>query len=125
MIMTSYAFQPTVLASMPKIPFSTLPRVRAPWAEFAFGIAAQTLIVASIVWARMLYPSVVVAPEHNFRSVLLVSTPQPVNLLPQPPLVLQRPALIARLDPPESLMHLPARQPKVAIRPRIDTDEDE
>jgi TonB family protein len=107
---------------MPKSPFSTLPQARAPWAEFAFGIAAQTLIVGSIVWARMLYPAVVVAPEHNFRSVLLVSTPQPVNLQPQPPLILQHPAVIAHLDPPESALRLPARQPRTAIRPRIEDE---
>lgn len=105
---------------MPKMPFSTLPKVRAPWAEFAFGIAAQTLIVGSIVWARMLFPSVAVAPEHNFRSVLLVSTPQPVNLHPQPPLILRQPTVIAHLDPPESVLHLPAQQPKTVIKPRIE-----
>jgi len=118
--MTSYAFQPTVLAAMPKIPFSTLPKVRAPWAEFAFGIAAQTLIVGSIVWARILFPSVAVAPEHNFRSVLLVSTPQPVNLQPQPPLILRQPTVIAHLDPPESVLRLPAQQPKTVIKARIE-----
>jgi TonB family protein len=120
--MTSYAFQPTVLASIPESAFSTLPRVRAPWVEFAFGIAAQTLIVGSIVWARMLYPSVVIAPEHNFRSVLLVSTPQPVNLQPQPPLVLRQPTIIAHLDPVESPLRLPARQPKATVKPRIEDE---
>ncbi len=121
--MTSYAFQPTVLAAMPENQFSTLPKVRAPWAEFGFGIAAQTLLVGSIVWARLLYPSVVVAPEHNFRSVLLVSTPQPLNLQPQPPLILQQPAEIAHLDPSDIALPLPERQPKIVTKLRIKEDE--
>ncbi len=120
--MTSYAIQPTVLASMAENPFSTLPQMRAPWAEFAFGIAAQTLIVGSIVWARMLFPSVVPAPEHNFRSVLLVSTPQPVNQQPQPPLVLPQPTVIAHLDTTENVLRLPPRQPKAALKPHLEDE---
>ncbi len=94
--------------------FSLLPKTRTPWTEFVFSTGAQALAVALLIWVRLLYPTVVTAPEHTFRSVELVSTPVPVNHQPQPRL--QQPVVIARLDPPTTALRLPAPQPKAPVK---------
>ncbi|MFZ1009182.1 MAG: energy transducer TonB [Candidatus Sulfotelmatobacter sp.] len=66
--------------------FSSLPRTRTPWTEFAFGTGMQAAAVAGVLWVRLLYPAVVTAPQHSFNSIQLVSTPVPVNHDPQPQL---------------------------------------
>ncbi len=96
--------------------FSLLPKTRTPWTEFVFSTGAQALAVALLIWVRLLYPSVVTAPEHTFRSVELVSTPVPVNHQPQPLRQLQQPVVIARLDPPTTALRLPAPQPKAPVK---------
>jgi TonB family protein len=102
--------------------FSLLPKTRTPWTEFVFSTAMQAAAIAFLVWVRLLYPSVVAAPEHTFRSVELVSTPVPVNHQPQPPLRhLQQPAVIAKLDPPVDALRLPAPKPKA---PRVKVEDD-
>jgi TonB family protein len=70
----------------------------------------------------MLYPAAVAAPEHNFRSVLLVSTPVPVNHQPQPMLALPEP-VVAHLEPPVKALRLPAPEPKPAVRVKAAEDE--
>jgi TonB family protein len=95
--------------------FSLLPETRTPWTEFVFSTGTQAVVVALLVWVRLLHPGIVSAPEHNFRSILLVSTPVPVNHQPQPPQI-QKPQLIAHLDPPTNALRLPAPQPKVPVR---------
>ncbi len=91
--------------------FSLLPKTRTPWTEFVFSTGAQALVVALLVWVRLLYPAVVSSPEHTFRSVQLVSTPVPVNHEPQPVRELPKPTYVAQLDPP-IVLHLPTAQPK-------------
>src|SRR5579863_3187593 len=91
--------------------FSLLPETRTPWTEFVFSTGAQALVVALLVWVRLLYPAVVSSPEHTFRSVQLVSTPVPVNHEPQPIRELPKPTFVAQLDPP-LVLHLPTAQPK-------------
>jgi TonB family protein len=96
--------------------FSLLPERRAPWTEFVFGTGMQALVVVLLIWVRLLYPSVVTPPEHTFRSVQLVSTPVPVNHEPQPVRRLPQPNLVAQLDPPLSVLRLPAPQPKAPVK---------
>ncbi|MGA8640240.1 MAG: hypothetical protein WB593_19330, partial [Candidatus Sulfotelmatobacter sp.] len=96
--------------------FSLLPETRKPWTEFAFSTGMQAAVVVLLIWVRLLYPNVVTAPEHTFRSVELVSTPVPVNHQPQPPLPLRQPAVIARLDPPANALRLPAPLPKAPVK---------
>jgi TonB family protein len=69
---------------------------------------------------RLLYPTVVLPPEHTFRSIQLVSHPVPVNHAPQPVRVLPQPPLLAQLDPPTNTLRLPAAQPK----PRVKIEDD-
>jgi TonB family protein len=89
--------------------FSPLPKIRAPWPEFAFGSGMQAAAIAFLVGVRLLYPEVVTTPEHNFRSIELVSTPVPVNHQPQP----VAPLTAARLEMPEDAIRLaaPAKLP--------------
>jgi TonB family protein len=68
----------------------------------------QALVIAFLLWVRLLYPTIVSPPEHTFRLVQLVSTPVPVNHEPRPVRLLQKPALIAHLDPPASVLRPPA-----------------
>jgi len=107
-VMSSSASQETL--------FSLLPETRTPWTEFVFSTGMQAAAVALLIWVRLLYPTVVAAPEHTFRSVELVSTPVPVNHQPQPPLRVRQPAIIARLDPPPDALRLPAPQPKTPVK---------
>jgi TonB family protein len=101
--------------------FSLLPKTRTPWIEFVFSIGTQAVAIALLAWVRLLYPAVVSAPEHTFRSVELVSTPVPVNHQPQPVRHFQQPAVIARLDPPADALHLPAPKPKAPVK-RLEDD---
>jgi TonB family protein len=96
--------------------FTLLPKTRTPWTEFVFSTGMQAAVVALVIWVRLLYPSVVAAPEHTFRSVELVSTPVPVNHQPQPLRQLKQPAVIARFDPPPDALRLPAPQPKTPVK---------
>jgi TonB family protein len=100
--------------------FSLLPKTRTPWTEFAFSTGAQALAIAFLVWVRLLYPTVVSPPEHTFRSIQLVSHPVPLNHAPQPVRVLPQPPLLAQLDPPTNALRLPAAQPK----PRVKIEDD-
>lgn len=91
--------------------FALLPRSRTPWTEFVFSTGGQAAAVALLIWVRLLYPTVVAAPEHTFRSVQLVNTPVPLNHQPQPKL-----PVVARLNPPADALRLPAPQPKSVPR---------
>lgn len=94
--------------------FAPLPRSRTPWTEFVFSTGGQAAAVAFLIWVRLLYPSIISAPEHTYRSVELVATPVPINLQPQ-----RKPALVARLDVPSDAVRLPA-QPKAAARMKME-----
>jgi TonB family protein len=103
-------------SSSQSISLSLLPEYRKPWTEFGFSVASQSLIIAVFLWVGVLHPEVLRPSEHTYRSVQLAPTPVPVNHTPQPPLRSERPALIARLDPSDTL-RLPTSQPK--IKPNI------
>lgn len=96
--------------------FSLLPKTRTPWTEFVFSTGTQALVIALLVWVRLLIPVAAAAPAHTSRLVVLVSTPAPVNHQPQPVVQLPKPVLVANLDPPTSAIHLPAPQPKAPVR---------
>jgi len=96
--------------------FSLLPKTRTPWTEFVFSSGAQALLVAFLIWMRVLHPTFITPPEHTFRSIQLVSTPVPVNHQPQPVRHLQSPPVIAKLDPPVEALRLPAPQPKPRVK---------
>jgi TonB family protein len=95
--------------------FSLLPEMRTPWREFACSTGAQVLMIALVLWVRLLYPAVAPAPKRPFLSIGLVSTPVPVNHQPQPPRQVQQPVLVANLDSPNAL-RLPAPQPKAVVK---------
>jgi TonB family protein len=89
--------------------------------EFAFGTGAQVLVIALFLSVRLLYPAAAPQPERPFRSIGLVSTPVPVNHQPQPLRQLQKPVLVANLDPPANALRLPAPQPKAVVKQMEDT----
>jgi len=95
--------------------FSLLPATRTPWTEFLFSTTTQAIAVAALIWMRLLYPTVIAAPEHSFRGVQLVSHPVPVNHEPQPQVRL-KPALVAALDPPPDALRPPAPRPKSPVK---------
>jgi len=100
--------------------FSLLPEKRAPWTQFALSTGTQALVVALLLWARLLHPEILSLPEHTFRSVQLVPTPVPVNHQPQPVRVLPQPPVVAQLDPPAEALRLPAPRPK----PKVNIEDD-
>jgi TonB family protein len=93
-------------------PFSLLPKTRTPWVEFVFSTGTQACLAAFLIWLRLLHPGILSTPEHAFRSVLLVSTPPPVNHQAQPLRQLPKTVSVAALVPPETALRLPAPQPK-------------
>jgi TonB family protein len=94
--------------------FSLLPSTRTPWREFVFSSGAQACAVAFLLWLRLLYPAILPAPEHVFRSIELVSTPVPVNHQLQPLRPLPEPIYTAKVDPPADALRLPQPQRKIA-----------
>jgi TonB family protein len=96
--------------------FSLLPAKRPPWTQFAFSTALQVLVVGLLVWARVLHPELLAAPEHTYRSVQLVATPVPVNHQPQPVREFPKPVSVAPVDAPADALRLPTPQPKPKMR---------
>jgi TonB family protein len=94
-------------------PFSLLPKARTPWTEFVFSTGTQACVVAFLIWMRLLHPGFVSAPQHNFRSIQLVSTPVPVNHQPQPVHPQPKPVFVANVESPVNAVRLPAPRPKV------------
>lgn len=99
--------------------FSLLPHKRPPWTQFVLSTGMQALVVALLVWARLLHPEILSPPEHTYRSVELVPTPVPVNHQPQPLRVL-KPVVVAQLDPPTDALRLPPPQRKP--KPKMEDD---
>jgi TonB family protein len=95
--------------------FLLLPEKRPPWTQFVLSTGTQALVVALLLWVRVLHPEILSPPEHTYRSVQLVATPVPVNHQPQPVRKLP-PVLAAQLDPPTDALRLPAPQPKAKVR---------
>jgi len=96
--------------------FSLLPSRRPPWKQFACSTATQVLVVALLIWVRVLHPELIAAPEHSYRSVQLVAVPVPVNHQPQPLREILKPAVVAPADPPANALRLPAPQPQPKLR---------
>jgi len=94
--------------------FSLLPKTRTPWSEFVLSTGTQAVVIAFLVWVRVLYPAIVSPPDTNFRLIPLVSTPVPVNHQPQP--LPQKPLLVANFEPSANALRLPAPQPKAAVQ---------
>ena len=97
------------LSAAPQGLFSTLPEARKPWTEFVCSMGTQVVAIAILVWIPVLRPQLLDPPRHE-NAIALVPTPAPVNHQPQPVRVLQKPVLLAHLDP--EAMHLPAPAPK-------------
>lgn len=93
-------------------PFSPLPETRKPWTEFACSLGTQAMALALLIWVPLLRPQILEPPRHDYHAIELVPTPVPVNHQPQPVRILQKPVVVAHLDPPEAL-HLPAPTPRV------------
>jgi TonB family protein len=95
--------------------FSLLPPRKTPWREFIFSYGTLSLVVTFFCWVGVLHPEVIPSAERTFRSVELVPTPVPVNHQPQPVRVLQKVAVVAKLDPPAEALRLPAPTPKPKV----------
>src|SRR5215469_15599989 len=98
--------------------FSPLPEWKKPWSEVLLSYGGQAVLIAILVWIRLLNPEILEQPKKDYHAIELVPTPVPVNLEPQrqlPP----RPVITAKLDPVEpkpSALRLPA--PKVQPKPK-------
>lgn len=92
-------------------PFSLLPESKNPWKEFVLSFGIQGLALTILVGVRIISPEILDPPQRAYRVIGLVPTPPPVNHAPQPKLV-QKPVLVAQLDPPPAALVLPAPQPK-------------
>ena len=99
--------------------FSLLPESRTPWTEFVFSFGTQSLLIAFLLWVRLLNPEIVRPAEQTYGAIALVPTPAPVNHQPQPLRQLQKPVEVAKLDPIPAALRLPAAvaKPKVEDAP--------
>lgn len=95
--------------------FSLLPERKPPWTEFAFSTVTQALAIAFLLWIRLLNPEVLTQEQHEYRAVTVVTTPTPVNHQPQPLRKLPEPVVVARVDPPPEVLHVPAPNPKPKV----------
>src|SRR5579863_5079886 len=100
--MTSRNYDESVL-------FSSLPKWKTPWHEFAVSYGAQTIIIAMAVWISLLHPAIMEGPKKDYHAIELVPTPVPENHMPQRQL--PKP-IVAVLDPPPAALRLPAPQPQ-------------
>ena len=99
-------------SARPQSLFSLLPESKAPWTEFAFSVAIQSVAIALLLGVRLLQPVALEPHENNYRAIQLVPTPAPVNHTPQPVNFLPEPLAEARADPAPEALRLPAPQPK-------------
>ena len=95
--------------------FALLPKSKTPWTEFVFSSGTQALVIAFLVWVRLLHPAVFAPSEHIYRSLGIVTTPVPVNHQPQPAARL-KPILTANLTTSPNALRLPTSQPKLTPR---------
>ena len=104
-------------AASPQTPFSLLPESRTPWTELVFSFGTQSLLIALLLWLRLLTPEILRPAEQSYRAIALVPTPAPVNHDPQPPRHFQEPVQVAKLDPAPAALRLPAAvaKPKTTI----------
>jgi TonB family protein len=72
--------------------------------------------IAAIIWIGLFRPHLLPAPERDFHTIALVSTPPPVNHAPQPLKIIPRPPEIVEPDPVRPILRLPASQPKRFVR---------
>jgi len=94
-------------------PFSLLPDSRPPWKEFTFSMVSQAGLIALLLWMGLLYPRVLAKPAGDYKAVVLVSTPPPVNHEPAPVREFKIPEPVAHLDTPiPENLRLPAPTPK-------------
>src|SRR5579864_3098235 len=115
-------------SASPQVRFSLLPESRTPWTEFVFSFGTQSLLIAFVLWVRLLIPEILRPPEQTYHAIQLVPTPAPVNHEPQPVRQLQKPVQFAELDPPPAALRLPAAvakpkpedapAPEVSIAPK-------
>jgi TonB family protein len=93
--------------------FSSLPKWRAPWAEFLLSYASQGVAIAIFVCLSLLHHQILEDRARDYHAIALVAAPLPVNHEPQRQLA----RLEAKLDdPPPTALHLPAPMP----RPKVD-----
>ena len=106
-------------SASPQVPFSLLPQSRTPWTEFVLSFGTQSLLIAFLLWVRLLSPEILRPPDQTYRAIGLVPAPVPVNHEPQPLRQLQKPVEVAQLDPPPAALRLPSAvaKPKVEDAP--------
>jgi len=84
-------------------------------------MVTQAGAIALVLWIGLLYPRVLPKPSGDYKAVVLVSTPPPVNHEPAPIREFKVPEPVAHLDTPlPENLRLPAPKPK----PRADVVEE-
>jgi TonB family protein len=99
------------LSAAPQGPFSMLPEMRKPWTGFVCSMGTEAVAIAILLWIPVLHPQLLDPPRRQ-NAIALVPTPAPVNHQPQPIRIVQKPVLLAHLDPPPEALRLPAPIPK-------------
>ena len=83
-------------------------------------MVTQAGAIALLLWIGLLYPRVMPSPSGDYKAIVLVTTPPPVNHQPAPVREFKIPEPVAHLDTPiPENLRLPARTPK----PRVNVEE--
>ena len=85
-------------------------------------MVTQAAGIALLLWVGLLYPRVLPGPSGDYKAVVLVSTPPPVNHEPAPIREFKLPEPVANLDTPiPENLRLPAPTPKPRTPPVEET----
>jgi len=85
-----------------------LPERRAPWGKFVLSYGAQSLVVAFLLVAALIYPEVLAMPVHDYHFISLVSTPPPVPQAPAPVKNFPTPKIAQLVTPRPEALRVPA-----------------
>jgi TonB family protein len=92
----------------PQLTLGVLPDSRTPWEKYVIGYGIQTVVVAFFVATALLYPEVLVMPEHDYHFVHLVETPAPIPQTPAPVRNFPTPKEVEQVEVRPEALRVPA-----------------
>jgi TonB family protein len=85
-----------------------LPESRTPWGKFVFSYGVQSLVIAFLLVAGLIYPDVLAVPVHDYHFISLVDNPPPVPQEPAPVKHFPEPKTVEPVTPRPEALRVPA-----------------
>ena len=92
----------------PQLTLGVLPDSRTPWEKYVVGYSIQTAVLTFFVLTALLYPDVLVMPDHDYHFVHLVETPAPIPQTPAPVRHFQAPKVVEQVEIRPEALRVPA-----------------